>query len=459
MERTALGRRELEALGALDVIAEMDGVPLSRRRSNSKTPTRSPRKSPSRKTPTRSPRRSPTRKTPTRSPPKRTPSIKITPKLSTRMGEITSSPLGTLDKRTRRYICREVSTSPVINQLGIESLKDQDYMDKIIELFNNRINEFCRIGREKKEIKPLKTPHTTDKISSLITNSNITKIIARGIFLNIVMAFFEAKYKHLDISFYNPLNDEKFEDINFLKIDITFEKGKEEEATIRMFEKNEKDFEKFIRFQRLKKSIDGSPKYVAGLYLLRVTEKSETLTDTWHTNAFFYDTTTGQLELMEPYGYLGHLSHLPGSIVYNLVGEQMARILPGMYSWKTINVNFQDAEDSISREKSRLDPWGFCVFWAVWLLEQKIQNINKDITKHLKDAKPTLGDLRQYIRGYSLFFYEIYTDYKVINKSIKDIYQNAIRKSSTTDFPINWEKFENNLKDLIFKIYLLATLD
>jgi hypothetical protein len=438
--RAAMGRRELEALGAIEEIAEMDRAPpLSRKRKS------------------RSPSRSPKRSSPKVSPP-------------TKIRDTAGSPLGTLDRRTRAEICREISGTPIIEQLGLKDVKKTiekmaievekkgnsdkfyDYERSIedlhdqIKLMEISIDEYCRKGKEKNEIKPVKTPKKDEEIRSLISKGLIGNIFTSGVILNIAMTYLEEKYKHLDICFYNPENKLiDFTDLEFLKIDIRYEKGKEEEAYLAIsYPINENRFKDFI--ENCKK------RYVAGLYLMRVTAKGEGFSNDYHTNAFLYDKKTGFLQLMEPYGFLSHLNYLPERFVYKLVDEQMARILPKPYSWRTVNVDFQDAESDIKRAKSDIDPWGFCVYWSVWLLEQKIDNLNKDIIEHLNETKPTLGDLRRYIRGYSVFI-------NSINKDIKSITGELLTINRKSPSAVNENNLKKNIREIITKIHILATLD
>jgi hypothetical protein len=261
------------------------------------------------------------------------------------------------------------------------------------------------------------------------------------------MTYLEEKYKHLDICFYNPENYcHFFSDLEFLKIDIQYQKGKEEEAKLlTLYSTNEKNLKDFI--ENCKK------RYVAGLYLLRVTEKKEKFSNEYHTNSFLFDKKTGFLQLMEPYGFLSHLNYLPDRFVYKLVDEQMERILPKPYNWRTVNVDFQDAESVIKREKSDIDPWGFCLYWAVWLLEQKIDNLDKDITEHLNEIKPTLGDLRRYIRGYSVFINSIMRDLEELNHEISVVLSKAIPKA------VDEYNSYKTIREIIIKLHILSTLD
>jgi hypothetical protein len=460
--RAAMGRKELEALGAIEEIAEMDRAPPLSRKRKSRSPKRS----------------SPKRSSPKKSSPKKSPPKVSSPKKSPpEVRDTAGSPLGTLNKRTRAELCREIGGTPIIEQLGLKDIKKKiemkaldaikkedrtlmyfyenskenldfviDNFEKKIEQIDKLVDEYCRKGKEKNEMK-LVTPKKGEEIKSLITKSLIKKIFTGNVILNIAMIYLEEKYKHLDICFYNPENKVMdFSDLDFLKIDIRYEKGKEEEAYLAIsYPINENRFKDFI--ENCKK------RYVAGLYLMRVTAKGEGFSNDYHTNAFLYDKKTGFLQLMEPYGFLSHLNYLPERFVYKLVDEQMARILPKPYSWRTVNVDFQDAESAIKREKSEIDPWGFCVYWSVWLLEQKIDNLNKDITEHLNEIKPTLGDLRRYIRGYSVFINSIMSDLEELNHEISVVLGKAIPKA------VDEYNSYKTIKDIIIKLHILSTLD
>jgi hypothetical protein len=435
MERSALGRRELEALGAFEEIAEMDRVSKSPR----KSPSRSPRKSLSK-------------------------SLIKTPRSSSK------SPIGSLDKLTRSSLCRELNSKPLLEQLNLETfwedlerakeiLSEQSYavrninriqgdINKVLNLLKTPIDEYCLSDITHKKIEPLKTPSIDDELKTKIKKIPLRQFSYYLIATNLTVKYLSEKYKHKNICFYNPKNTST--DSNNLKININFEKGKENEATADINYDNEQNFINFLT--------NCKKRYIVGLYLIEINEKTTAFS---HANAFFYDKKTGLFQLMEPYGYLSRLQDLPSEYIYKLIDEQMRRILPKPYSWKTVNVDFQDAEEyGIKRERAFIDPVGYCIYWSTWFLEQKLKFLDVDIETILKETKPTLGDLRRFIRGYALFFNNIYYDYNSLINNLNEIIYSAKMHAKTENInPINFDKIQDSFLLVIIKIYLLIYLD